>query len=82
MAAVALVCGYASKVINVAEDSGSAAVELPRDETGDVLAVSCCPTNAEREIDVSVVGSVEGEENQRPVPGVQGKLPIGPSHVC
>ena len=76
-----LVCGYAFKVIDVAEDSRSRAVELPSDETGDVLAVSCSPIKAKQEADVSVVSSVEGEANQWPVPRVQGKLPVGPSHV-
>ena len=55
-----MVCGYTSEVVDVAEDSHSLAVELPGDETGDVLAVSCCPTQAEREADVGVVDSVEG----------------------
>ena len=76
-----LVCGYTSEVVDVAEDSGSLAVELPGDEVGDILAVNCCPTEANWQADVSVVSSVEGEANQWPVPGVQGKLPVGPSHM-
>ena len=75
-----LVCGYTSEIVDVAEDSHSLAVELPSDEAGDILAVSCCPTEAKREADV--VSSVEGEANQWPVPGVQGKLPVGQSHIC
>ena len=54
-----LVCGYTSEVVDVAEDSGSPAVELPGDEAGDILAVGSCPVETERETDVSVVRSVK-----------------------
>ena len=50
-----LVCGHASEVIDVAEDSRFPAVELPCDEAGDILAVSYCPTEAKQEDDVGVV---------------------------
>ena len=63
-----LVCGYASEVVNVAEDNGSPMVELPGDETGDVLAVSCCPPEAKWEADVSVIGSIDSGQS----PGSSG----------
>ena len=76
-----MVYGYASEVVDVAEDSCSPALDLPCDEAGDILAVSCCPTEAKWEADVGVVSSAKCEAYQRPVPGVQGKLPVGPSHI-
>ena len=76
-----LVRGYASKVVDAAEDCCSLASELLCDEAGDILAVSCRPMKMNREIYVSVVGPLEAEANQGQVTMVQGKLPVGPSHV-
>ena len=76
-----MVCGYASEVVDVAENSHAPAVELPGDKTGDVLAVSCFPLKAKREADVGVIGSIDVEADQRPVPGVQRQFPVGLSHV-
>ena len=75
-----LVHGYTSKVIDVTED-GSHPVEFPCDEAGDILAVSCCPAKIKRETYVSVVGPFDAEANQGPISMIQGKLPVGLSHV-
>ena len=74
-----MVCGY---VIKVTEDSCSLAVELPCDEAGDILAVSCSPTKAKMDADVSVISPFKVEANQRSVSRVQREFPVGPSHVC
>ena len=76
-----LVCGYASEVVNVAEDSHFPAVERPCDEAGDILEVSCHPKE-NRKADVSLVSPFEGEANQRPVSTVQGQFAVGPSNIC
>ena len=76
-----LVCGYTSKIVYVTEDSCSLAVELPCDEVSDILAVSCCLTKAKGEAYVGVISHLKVEANQSPVSRVQGKLPVGPSHV-
>ena len=73
-----MVCSYASKVVDVAEDSGSPVVELPGDETGDVLAVSRWPPEAEREADVGVIGSIDVEADQRPIPRNPGAIACRP----
>ena len=77
-----LVCGYASEVVDVTEDSCSLGVKLPCDEAGDILAVSCCPMKAKRDAYVSLISPLKVEANQRPVSRVQGELPVGPSHIC
>ena len=76
-----MVHGYASKVIDVAEDGSSLTVELPCDDAGDILAVSCCPTKTIMETYVSVVGPLEAEANQWPISRIQGKLPVSLSHI-
>ena len=76
-----MVCGYSSEVIDVTEDSCSLAVKLPCDEADDILAVSCCPTEAKWEAYVGVISHLKVEANQRPVSRVQGELPVGLGHI-
>ena len=76
-----MVCGYASKVVDVAEDGCSLPGELPSNEVGDILAVSCHSTKTKRETYVSVLGPLEAEANRGPVTRIQRKLTVGPSHI-
>ena len=77
-----LVCGFTSEVIDETKDSCSLAVELPCDDAGDILAVSCSPMEAKMEADVGVISPFKVEANLRPVSRVQGELPVGLNHIC
>ena len=55
--------------------------EVPCDEVGNIVAVSCYPAEAKMEAYVGVIKSLKVEANQWPVSRVQGKLPVGPSHI-
>ena len=67
-----LVHGYASKVIDVAEDGCSVPVELPCDEASDILEVNCCPPKTKREAYISVVSPLEVDANQSGIRGQRG----------
>ena len=75
------ICGYTSKVINVAENSRTIPVELSSNDAGNGLTVSCRPAQTKCKADVSVVGSLKPEANQGPVTrSIQGELSLGPSY--